>query len=745
MAMTPLPAVPEARAVLAAPTLGLLPVLAISAMAALPVAAQTAVDLDEVTIRGEDPSAEARSGYKKTSASSDKMTAPLLNTPKTVTIITEKQIEERGAASLKDVLRTTPGVTLGTGEGGTPIGDRPFIRGFEASTDISVDGLRALGRSSYESFNLESVEISKGPGGAYSGRGSTGGSVNMVSKAPVEDETFQKVSTSVGTGDQKRLTYDGNWQLGDAVAARLNLMLQDSGVPGRDVLRDKRFGIAPSVAWRLNEASKLTASLYYSHTDATPDYGIPFASRTYSAGGKYGAGTKADPFEPLGNVDRSNFYGSAQRDYREVDQTIATLKFDHEFSPSLRMSSVLSYINNHQEYVNARVAVAGSAAAPEVTRPTRVPGRRFSETLAFSTNFQAEAVTGNIEHAISFGFEASREAIRSVGAISAPVVGNTDLFNPNPWMPFDPTGAQSTVMGSFGSDTPTVTESKSLYFFDTMTFSPQWMANVGLRLDDYRFEGENFERHDTMVNYQLGLMYKPVEAATLYASIGTSSDPAGTCAAQAGGSGAACGSANTDPEKSTSYEIGAKWDLPSGLQLSAALFKTVKDNQRAVVAGTGVNNIPAEYELVGNSEAKGFELGAAGQITDKWAVFAGYTYLDARLIDGGADPDDNGNRLMNTAQDSFSLWTTYALTDKWTVGGGATYVGKRFTSTANTHVLPAYWKADLMTSYQFNEQSSLRLNVNNLFDETIYEAGHAGVFANVQPGRNAVLTLDYKF
>jgi catecholate siderophore receptor len=190
----------------------------------------------------------------------------LLDTPRTVTVVTQKQMEERGQNSVTEVLRTTPGISLGSGEGGTPMGDRPFIRGFEASTDMMVDGVRNLGRSSYESFALESIEISKGPGGAYSGRGSTGGSINMVSKTP-QMQNFVNLSGTIGTDATKRTTFDGNHYFDNGVGVRLNAMWHDADVAGRDEVFQKRWGIAPSISFGMDGPTKATLSYYYLKTD----------------------------------------------------------------------------------------------------------------------------------------------------------------------------------------------------------------------------------------------------------------------------------------------------------------------------------------------------------------------------------------------------------------------------------------------------------------------------------------------
>ncbi|HAL08230.1 MAG TPA: TonB-dependent siderophore receptor, partial [Brevundimonas sp.] len=215
-----------------------------AAMAQSQTAGSAITEVDEVEVIGR------RAGEP----TGPQFTAPLKDTPKSVTVISRELIEQRGAASLADVLRTTPGISLGSGEGGTPVGDRPFIRGYEASTDIFIDGVRDLGRFAHEAFNIEQVEIIKGPGSAYSGRGSTGGSINMVSKRP-RAENFISGSVGAGTDQYMRSTLDLNRMLTDKFAVRLNLMSHQADTPGRDHVNSDRYGLAPSLAYRLAEST----------------------------------------------------------------------------------------------------------------------------------------------------------------------------------------------------------------------------------------------------------------------------------------------------------------------------------------------------------------------------------------------------------------------------------------------------------------------------------------------------------
>lgn len=759
-------------------TLGLLPVIALSAALTGPAAAQDGhVVLEEISVEGR-RGTQAAESYKADRLSSSKFTQPLLDTPRTVTVVTQKQIEERAASSLYDVLRTTPGVTLGTGEGGNPMGDRPFIRGFEASTDMFVDGVRSLGRASYEAFNLEAIEIIKGPAGAYAGRGSTGGSLNMVTKKARLGENFHEFSGLIGTDSQYRGSYDGNVSLMPNLAGRLNLFWQDAEVPGRGI-KDDKLGIAGSVVGQVGDATKVTAGFYHSKADSTPDFGIPMANNAFrdrfgaaTPDTSYGSGTKDDPYLPIGSANHKQFFGLHNRDFREMTNQAATVTLEHEFTDKLRLESTLAWIGSKQAYIVTRPTFEANGAQPNglggpgLQRANR-NGQRENRTTAWVTNLSGELDTGFIEHDYVVGFEISKEALRSGSLSGFPGIqpsgapqgtgdrwfNTPDFLNPDPWIPVDMSGLTYSPLGE-----PTTTKSRSVYVFDTLKFNEQWMANVGVRFENFHVQQPNgLSRKDNIVTYQLGLVYKPVPYGSIYASFGTSANPSGQCASLAGGSegaGACTLTANNDdlsPEKNRSFEIGTKWDLlDERLALTAALFRTEKTNQRT----TGpLGNV----ELVGNSVAQGVELGVAGNITEQWAISAGYTYIDAKLTDAGyvnvgtnVLPDwrpspNTGNRLHYIAPHSFSIWTTYDMTEQWTVGGGATYTGKRFMNADNTSALPSQWRVDLMAAYKVNDKASLQLNVNNVFDEKLYDASHVGLFANTGPGRNATLKLNYRF
>ncbi|HXE19483.1 MAG TPA: TonB-dependent receptor plug domain-containing protein, partial [Castellaniella sp.] len=263
---------------------GLAAAIATPTLFLLPQAAQAddPVQLAPVKVLGEKPAP-----FLVKDSASDKFTAPVLDTAKSLQIIPQELIHSQAATTLTEVLRNSPGITFGAGEGGNPLGDRPFIRGYDAQSSTFVDGLRDIGATSRDVFNLEQVEVIKGADGAYAGRGGAGGSIDLISKtAGLRD--FTDVSLTAGTDDYFRQTVDSNWRLGDTTAFRLNAMNHSQDVAGRDAVDYKRWGVAPTLSLGLGTPTRLTLSYYHMESDDTPDSGIPYAypSSWINDGGK---------------------------------------------------------------------------------------------------------------------------------------------------------------------------------------------------------------------------------------------------------------------------------------------------------------------------------------------------------------------------------------------------------------------------------------------------------------------------
>lgn len=743
------------------PTLGLLPILAITAAA--PVFAQETT-LDPLLVQG----TSSETSYTVPQSASGKATAPLIDTPKSVTVITERQMEERGATSLQDVLRTTPGITLQAGEGGTPAGDIPYIRGFNASNDIMVDGIRNASRTSYESFNLESIEITRGSDGATLGAGGTAGSINLITKAP-QDANFDRASLSFGTGAYKRATLDSNRDFG-ALGARLNLMYQDADdLGGRKGVTSERYGLAPSFKYDFNDQTSVTLGMYYYRNKDMPDYGIPMTTASTPAEYARGSGSVSDPYEPV-DVDTDTFYGLDDRDFGDRSNASIYLRADHAFSDRLKWSTTLRTGKDKTRYF---VTQPTSGSDDLVSRGSKSTNRE-NETTAFNSQLSGDLEIFGKQSTFSLGVDISNSKATAKKISATPSTATSAPYdNPDSGDAWDGTFSYSDDYGRISSIGQT--QSRTLYLFDTIQLDPKWEASFGLSYSHYKVDAHTFEgtgrggvitpegratSKSDLIDGSLGVVFKPTENGRVYASFSSSSNPAGEGAGTQSNASAdtVMTQDNLDPERNYTYELGTKWSFfDDQLMLTGALFQTEKTNAR-------VTNPDGTTDNLGKTRSKGIELGVAGQITEKWGVSAGYTYQDVKYVDNGytnigtdAAPTYvasylNGKQVTKIPRNSLSVWTTYAYNDQLTLGGGATYTDKRVQSYWNPNAatpaqyeLPATWRVDLMAAYKITEDTSVQLNVNNVFDEQIYSDSHVSQHVIVEPGRNFVVTLNHRF
>jgi catecholate siderophore receptor len=719
-------------------TLAFVPAHAWAEDAVVTPQAQEVEALPEVNVKGR-ADAAVIDGYKVERASSPKFTAPLIDTPKTVTVITENVIKDTGALTFQDALRTSPGITFGAAEGGGAFGDRPFIRGFDTQSSTYVDGIRDVGSQTREIFAAESIEVLKGPSGAFDGRGSAGGSINIVSKLP-KAESFNTAFISLGTDSFMRGTFDTNVAVNEDVAFRIVGMAHDADAPGRDVVESERHGIMPSITVGMNSPTSLTLSWYHLKTNDIPDWGTPFFNDGVSIVGR-----------PI-SVDRDNFYGIKGRDFRDTRTDIGTMQFRHEFSEDVVLRNTTRIANVSNDYVMTRPTVSvANLAAGQVTRSTR---GRDAETESFAnvTDLTFAFHTGSIKHNMTAGLEFSHEKTDTVTymVVDGP---NADLYNPDP-NDFSP----DAVPNTFYTDARVI--NKAAFVFDSMELSKKWILNLGLRYDNYEstLETDNpaaldnrLGTDDDFMNYQAGIVYKLLPNASIYASYGTSSSPVGLgvgAGNQQQGNNLAVGTEDLDPERSRSFEVGTKWDVLNNLSLTAAVFRTRKTDARVPTAVAG------EFVNAGELEVKGFEFGAAGKITSKWQVFGGYIYMDSEQKDGADIPGgpgdfgiaaNDGKEMPTIAKNSATLWTTYDVLPNFRIGGGAFYSDRVWANPGNTAYLPSYVRWDAMAAYKINDNLSLQLNAQNLTDKKHYIASYTSHGALLGAGRFTFLSLNLDY
>lgn len=747
---------------------------AIAASLAMPVvhadtnAAAPEQKMQEVVVTGQNGS-----DFQVKKSASDKFTAPLLDTPKAVTVIPTEVISQTGATSLTDALRTVPGITVGAAEGGQPVGDNLFIRGYNAQTDTYIDGIRDSGSQSREIFALEQIEVVKGPNSAYGGRSSAGGSINMVSKT-AKAETFSNASVGLGTAKYRRATVDVNRMLGDNAAVRLNLMGHENHVAGHhDEVYGNRWGFAPSVAFGLAGPTKVNLSYYHYRSSELPDAGVPF-DNPFTTGANVARNGVGKPV----NVPSDTFYGLVDRDFRDTKSDIGTIDIKHEFRNGLAFRNVTRYGKTGNEYVytlpddsKGNVVLNGTVWRRHNSRNAE------TESLANASSLTGSFVAAGIKHSFTTGVEVSRELTDratynfnpgtnnpKTKGTNCPTTGAetlyncTTLYNPNPYDPW--TAGQ--VRSVAPNDSKVHTNTRSAYGFDTIEFNPQWLLNLGLRWDEYRSSlhtnantaatpvvaAIDAENKSNFGSYQAGLVYKPAANSSIYLSYGTSSTPPGNDGGD-GVDGLTVAIQNLKPQDSKNFELGTKWEiLARKLSISGAVFSSKMNNAR-------VTNVDGTTANIGKKSVRGVELGVSGALSANWQVFGGYTWLDAELEDNcfvnlGTSAAPNyvtckGNAFPATPKQSASLWTSYTVMPGLVIGGGVNAVSKVWSNVQNTKFVPGYTRVDAMASYDVNKNISLQLNLQNLTDKLYYDKVGSNHYAGVGVGRTAILTANFRY
>ncbi|MEX2303561.1 MAG: TonB-dependent siderophore receptor [Bryobacterales bacterium] len=654
---------------------------------------------------------------------SPKYTEPLREIPQTISIISRNVIEQQGATTLTDVLRNVPGLTVVAGEGGAPAGDNLVLRGFSARNDIFVDGVRDLGPQSRDPFNIEQVEVVKGPQSAFTGRGSTGGSINMVSKTPQTTRMFGG-SLSLGSASMQRGTGDVNLPIGDRTAFRLNVMAHDAGVPGRDVVESDRWGVAPSLAFGLGTPTRVTLGYYKIKQDNISDYGIPWVTANHNVLMDYR--NKPAP------VPRETFYGFRTRDHEEMGSDMGTARLEHDFSDSFVLRNQFRYGRSTRD----SIATPPRFASPDSTVINREMRSWITEDDIYDnqTDLTIDFATGGIRHSVVTGAAFTKE--NNIRQLRTAPNSPTTLLNPNP---DDVYTGEFTLNPNIGDIDATT---KAVYLFDTLHLGRRWQVNGGVRSENFDVDGLTtggalLSHGEHMMSLRAGVVFSPKSNGTIYSSYGSSLNPSLEGLSYTTGGAAA---PELDPEKTYTIELGTKWDFfQNRLLLSGALFQVTKHNART----PGILPDDPPQVLDGRQRVRGVELGATGYITPAWMVFGGYSYLDSEIIETN-NPAELGNVFPMTPDHSFNLWTTYTFPWKVTLGGGVRYVGRRYNNTANVRFVDGYATVDAMLSFPLARFLDVRLNVYNLTNEYYYERLGGG---HVIPGvaRSAMVSTVFRF
>lgn len=770
-----------------------------AAMAADTAADTSAEQQNERDRREERETIIVNGEHYQTQQESPKSTRSVRDTPQTVTVITGETIEQQNLLTLRDMLSTVPGITFGAAEGGSPPADSINFRGYSASSDITQDGVRdSAAYSRSDSFNLEQLEIVNGANSVQSGAGSVGGSINIVTKRPL-DETRVIATGGIGTDNYYRGTIDANIRVSDLIAFRLNAMAHKNDVPGRDVENYERWGVAPSLSIGMDGPTKLTLQYLHQKDDNIPQYGVPYYTGL------------------VPGVDRSDYFGYRNVDRQKITVDQATITVEHELSDSWSVRNLarwqqvsqLTLVGPPQGTYCLTTGVTpsggsctinvngfGAFTVPDgyyyISGPRGTLRNSKNELMYDQLDLRGVFNTGAIEHTLVLGASAAWEkytlnngnALRNADGTPFytryPLV---NIANPNEVV-VGPALPPGFTYGSNVYDGPinyTYTARQrgevnnyAVYLFDAMKIG-KFEVNGGVRYEKSSGSNHNglgipvvTEYSDNLFSYRIGLAYKPVEAVTLYAAFGNSKTPSqssvnGRCAVP--DEDGLNGNCNVKPEGAKNYEIGIKGEVAGGrLLLSAAAFRNERDSYRV---NSGDPTLPDQV-LDGHSRVDGIALSAVGRIAPGWSITANYTYLKSKVLQSVSDfclanPGEEdctnspefpdvvaGALLQNTPKHSGSLFTTYELPFGLRIGYGVTYQGKfafNLPTAANPAILHSddYWVHNAYLAYDITDRISAQLNVKNLTDKLYFTRIRNNGWATPGDGRSAVLTLSVGF
>ena len=688
--------------------------LLVAALAAqaLPGQAQTAAPKDalpEVRVKAEGPSGYAA----RRSSTATRTDTPLVDTPQSISVVTQQEMRDRAVQSMAEAARYVPGVGFAQGEGNR---ETPIFRGISTTGDFFVDGIRDDVQYFRDLYNIERVEIFRGPNAMIFGRGATGGLINRVSKAPEWTRSFGG-SLTLGSHGNRRLTADIGQPLNERVAVRLNAMVEQSD-SFRDGVSLDRKGVNPTVSWRLAPSTLVTAGYERFEDDRTADRGVSsFRGR------------------PL-DTDPSTFFGDPERSPTSTRLDAVNLLVEHDFGNGVQLRNRTRASDQHKFYQNV---FAGAVDASGTNVAINAYNNDTQRDSAFN---QTEVVlplrAGRLQHTVLAGLELGRQDTdnrRLTGFFAGNATSvSVPVSNPRTSAPIDfrpsPTDADNSGQATVAA----------LYLQDQIELGPQWQLIAGIRADRFEVDftnhrtGQSFETRDTLYSPRVGLIYKPLPSASIYANYSVAHMP------RAGDQLSSLTLSNSalEPEKFKNYEVGAKWDVRPGLALTAAVYRLDRTN---VVVLDPSDPTSTRTMLSDGQRTQGLELGASGNVTAAWSVSGGYAYTEAEFTADTTATLREGAAVAQVPRHTFALWNRYDFTPALGAGVGVIHRTKMF--AANQLVataaapfpnveLPGYTRVDAAVFFRIDAHLTAQLNVENVFDKQYFLNAHSNT--NITPG-----------
>jgi catecholate siderophore receptor len=682
-----------------------------------------------------------KDGYKADDGRSGMRTdTSLVDTPQSVSVVTVSQIEDQAANSIGDAIRYTPGVFSAQGEGNR---ETLVFRGMTTTGDFFVDGIRDDVQTYRDLYNIERLEIFRGPNAMIFGRGGTGGIVNRVTKAAGWDPV-REARLEAGMYDHFRGSADLGGPVSDAVALRLTGVYQNSGSYRRGVDYE-RWGVNPTAALRIGSATTVEIGYEHFKDERVADRGIPSQFRPAGFTGAV---------EPV-VTGRGTFFGDPDNSPTFTNSDAANLYVEHDFGGGVTLRNRTRWADYDKFYQNIFPGLVNAAAA---TNPLGLPRGTYAagtivqiqaynnaqqrRNLINQTDLNARFETGGIGHVLLLGAEFGRqetENVRNEGFF--PVPGNANgvqiIFAPISAPTIDRPEVIWRQVATSGDNKGRL-DIAAGYAQDQISLSEDFEIVLGLRFEhlvtrvtDRRTVGfpagqqRDFRVVDDLLSPRAGLIFKPSENASLYASYSRSYLPRG------GDQLTSLNLANQalDPERYTNYEIGAKWDVNRAFALTAALYQLDREN---VIVLIDPNDPGAGTELGGGQRSRGVEASATGRLNRKLSVVGAYSYQDAVFRRAISATVREGAEIPNVPRHSASLWGRFDATRKLGFALGAIYQGRRFAAQDNLVRLPAYTRVDAAAYYRISKALDVQLNVENPLGERYFLFANSNT--NITPG-----------
>jgi catecholate siderophore receptor len=654
-------------------------------------------------------------------ANSIKTPTPIIDIPQSLSIFTADQITDRGITSIADIVAYTPGLNTSQGEGHR---DAVVFRGNRSTADFYIDGNRDDVQYYRALYNVEQVEILRGPNALLFGRGGTGGIINRVSKKADLSYDFNQYQAAFNTFGGVNAQIDSNFVTGEDSAVRINAMVETLE-NHRDFYDGTRYGFNPTARVVLNDKATLDLSYEYINHDRFIDRGIP-------------TGSNGEPVEALKDI----VFGDPENNYHTADANIFRANLEYQFSDNTKGNFSAFYGDYDKVYANFY-----ATAYDEQTNIVELDGyidETERDNLIVSANLVSEFNTGSIGHTVLFGAEAVRTGSDQfrLNPVFSSNLDDRETFIAN--RPIDLNNLAGTnaagipitaTFSDLNDDTRVNIDVYSFFIQDEIALSEHLDLVLGARFDSFDIEVfnavpgelETRTRKDEEISPRLGLIYKPLENISIYASYSESFLPrSGEQFANINGDNNAL-----DPNTFTNQEIGLKWDFNNGMSFTAAIFENEQSSPQVA------DNDPSTLDVI-DSEISGYEFQLAGYITDNWLVSVNYSNLDGEIVNRTGP---TGLSPRELPENMFSLWNAVEITDNFGVGIGLSYQDESFIDNSNSAVLPSYTRVDASAYYDLSDELRLQLNIENLTDELYFPNAHATHQATVAEPINAMFSV----